>query len=252
MCNIECFKKSFWFWISVFLAVCAIWTAYAIKPLIQYGNSLAPARTITVSGEGKAVAIPDIAQVSFSVLTRGSSPEKISDENIKKMNAAIDYVKGEGIDVKDIKTTGYNLSPNYEYDKDRRTSYISGYTITQTVQIKIRDFSKIGKILGRLPELGINDIGTLSFDVDEQDEYLNQARKQAFEKAMAKAKEMAKQNGVKIKKVVTFSESQNGYYPYPVYKTALGMGEAAMDAAPRIEAGSQEITVNVSVVYEIK
>ena len=249
MSQIENFKKLFWLFLAVFLIVCAVWTVASVKPLVQYGNSLTPARTISVSAEGKVTAIPDIASVSFSVISEGKSPEDITTANTQKMNAAIDFVKKEGIEDKDIKTTGYTLSPKYEYDKNKRTSYISGYRLEQTVQLKIRDFTKIGKILGALPGFGVNEVGALNFSIDDEENYLNAARKEAFEKAFAKAKTMAEQNGLKIKRVVTFSESRN--YPYPIYKTAM-LESASGASAPQIEPGSQEVTVNVAVTYEIQ
>lgn len=250
--NIENIKKIFWISLSVLLIACAIWTIISIKPMVDWAKSLQPARVIAVSGEGKVTVIPDIAVVSFSVVTEGKDPSTIASDNNNKVNAAIAYVKGQGVDVKDVKTTGYNLSPRYEYDKDKRSSFISGYTITQTIQVKLRDFSKIGQILGTLPQLGINNIGNLDFSVDEPENFLNQAREMAFNKAYEKAKIMAKQNNVQIKRVVTFAESQGGY-SYPIYRdSVLKAAPMAEIVTPQIEPGSQEVTVDVTVTYEIK
>ncbi|MDD5431102.1 MAG: SIMPL domain-containing protein [Candidatus Pacebacteria bacterium] len=249
--EMENLKKIFWGSLSILIVVCAIWTVWSIRPLEKYAASLTPARTIVVSGEGKVTAIPDIATISFSVVSRGATPAAIASANNTKINAAIEYVKSQGMEDKDIKTTNYDLSPVYEYDKERKTSFISGYSLTQTVTLKIRDFTKISAIVGALPGFGVNDIGSLSFSIDDDETYLNEARKEAFEKAFAKARAMAKQNHVKIERVVTFSESQN----YPYYYKTLGMGvaESSMpSAAPRIEPGSQEVTVSVSVTYEIE
>ena len=118
--------------------------------------------------------------------------------------------------------------------------------------LKIRDFTKIGKILGLVPSLGVNQIGGLTFDVDNPDTYLNQAREQAFEKALEKAKSMARQNRAKIKRVVTFSDSPS-YYPRPMYfATEAAYGKGGADMAPQVEPGSQEVSVNVNVTYEIR
>lgn len=249
--NFESLKKYFWSFLNLLLIVLVILGMFSISALRRYIDSTVSNRVISVSAEGKTVVTPDIAKINFSVVTEGKDTVKISEENIKKMNRAIDFVKSEGVESKDIQTAGYDLSPRYEYDEDRRTSFISGYTLTQTVYIKIRNFEKISSILGALPGFGINNISSLSFDVENQDESLKAARDQAFEKAFAKAKEMAKKNGVRIKRVITFNEYQNNY---PIYAKSYGMGGAAMESAavaPTIEAGSQEITVNVSVTYEI-
>jgi len=244
-------KEYLWALVDLGLAVLIIMAVVGTGVLYKYQASLLPARTFTVSASGKATALPDIAAFSFSVVSEGQEPNKIASENNKKINAAVDAVKKNGVDGKDIKTSGYNLSPRYEYDEKIRSTFISGYTLTQTVSVKIRDFTKISKILSVLPGLGINQVGSLGFDAEESEKYLSEARKEAFEKAYAKAKEMAKQNGARIR-LVTFSESSG--YPYPIYaisKASFDMGGGEAVPAPNIEPGSQEVTVNVNVTYEI-
>lgn len=244
-------KNIFWVLINVTLAVLIFVLIAGSTALARYGRSLAPARLINISADGEVVAVPDIAKVNFSVVSDGVDPITIQTENTKKVNSAIDFVKAQGISAKDIKTSQYNLSPRYEYDEKRRQSFISGYELRQSVEVKIRDFSKIAAILGGLPERGINEIGQLQFDIDDRDVYLNQARKEAFAKARTKAEAMAKQNGTRIKRVVTFSESQ-GYVP-PIFYAAKESGfEGSPAPMPTIEPGSQEVKVQVTVTYEIK
>lgn len=220
-------------------------------PVKKISDSFYPARTITVLAEGKATVSPDIAKISFSVVSEGVDPGKIADENNKKMTRALDFVKSQGIDEKDIKTTQYNLNPRYVYDEKNRRSYISGYELTQTVLIKVRELNKSGKILGGLPELGINKIGSISFDVDDSEKYLAEARNRAFEKAKAKADAMAKKNGVRIGRVVNFAENQ-GYPVFPAYESFGRDIKAAALAVPSIEPGTQEVVVNVNITYEIR
>ncbi len=250
--RIEKAKEWFWLFLNIALVVVSITGLAGIVALHRFGSSLPPARIIYVNAEGKTTVTPNLASLSFSVVTEGKDPEKISQENIQKMNTAIEYIKNQGIPTPDIKTAGYDLSPRYEYDETQRKSFVTGYTLTQTVFVKIRDFSRIGKVLGALPQLGVNQVSGLNFEVENPDQYLNIARQEAFTKALAKAKAMAKQNNVHIERVVTFSESQGGY-PYPFrYDTMSAKGGGTMEAAPpQIEPGSQEVTVNVSVTYEI-
>jgi len=249
----EKLNNLFWKLVNAALAVAVLMGLSGMVALYRYQKSLYPARTVVVSAEGKTTVTPDIATLSFSVVSEGKDPGKLSVDNTEKMNAAIAFMKERGVEEKDIKTAGYNLSPRYEYDEDRRSSFISGYILTQTVVVKVRDFSKIGTMLGALPGLGVNQVGSLSFDIEDQDAYLNVAREEAFDKAHAKAKTMAKQNGTRIKRVVTFSESQGGYYPRAVFESyGKGGADIAAAPAPSIEPGSQEVTVNVTVVYEIR
>ena len=246
-------KKYFWLLLNLVLIVLVFLGLSAVDALEKYQSSIVPSRVITVAAQDKKAVIPDIASFSFSVVSEGKDPAKIADENNQIMKRAIGVVKAEGVDAKDIQTSGYNLSPRYEYDEKTRATTVSGYTLTQTVYVKIRDFTKISKILSFLPALGINQISSLSFEIDNQDKYVAEIRGSAFEKAKEKAKEMARQNHANLGRVVTFSEYQN--YPGPIYRaskdTVYGMGETAV-SAPTVEPGSQEVTVNVSVTYEIR
>ena len=248
-------KRIFWILVNVSLAVASILGLMWAKSIWVSSNAVIPSRTINVTAEGKTVVAPDIAQFSFSVVAEGKDPEKLAEENTKKMNDAIAYVKSQGVEAKDIKTAGYNLSPKYNYDPKTGRSFINGYTITQTVFVKVRDFAKVGKLIGSLPIYGINDISSLSFDIEDPDKYLSQAREEAFAKARAKAEAMAKQNGVRISRVINFYESSGGYprpYMYETFGKGGDMGAPTAPPAPAIEPGSQEVTVNVNVTYEIR
>ena len=252
--KIETSKAYFWIILNVILVIAGIVLLLSAKALWHYGANVFPARTINISAEGKTVAAPDVANLSFSVVSEGKNPEQLQADNTAKINSTIEFIKSEGVEAKDIKTADYNLSPRYDYDEKTRRSFISGYTLTQTVFVKIRDLQKVGKIISGLPSRGINQISSLSFSIDDPDKYLNEARAEAFEKALAKAKEMAKQNHVRIKRVVTFNESGGGYPPMPYLReAAFGKGgdAGAPLPAPSIEPGTQEVIVQVNVTYEI-
>jgi|SRR3989344_3860710 len=246
------YKNYFWILLDVLVAGIIVNLVFFVMPAIRhYGNSLPPVRTITVSAEGKTTVSPDVAEVSFSVVSRGKNPEDLTSENNAKISAVIQNLKAQGIDAKDIKTTGYNLSPNYAYDKNTGRSYIDGYAFNQTVLVKIRDLSKAAKVVGGVTPLGVNQIGGISFVVDDQEKFLAEARTDAFKKAQAKANGMASENGAKIGKVLNISENQNPPVFYMRESAAMG---ATADSAPvpTIEPGTQEIKVQVSVTYELR
>ncbi|MBN2197782.1 SIMPL domain-containing protein [Candidatus Wolfebacteria bacterium] len=242
--------------VAVFLIFLMLAVVYSVffGPVKHFTDSMVPTRTFSVSAEGKVTVSPDIANLSFSVISEGSNPKTIANENVQKMNAAINFAKSQGIEEKDIKTSQYSLNPRYEYDEDKKTSFISGYTLTQTVLVKIRNLDKVADVVAGLPGLGINQIGSISFDIDDPEVYLADARNQAFEKAAKKAEEMASQNNIKIDKIISFSDwnSSPRFYEQSA-KTALGMGGVDSSVpVPQIEPGSQEVTVQVSITYGIK
>lgn len=246
-----------WFWIllDIFLGVLVISAVcFGMPALIHFNNSLATSRTITVSAEGKTTASPDIAETSFSVVSQGQNPATLSQNNIDKMNAVLQFVSAQGIAQADIKTTAYDLQPNYQWDKNTQRNYINGYTLTQTVSVKIRDLAKVADVLGGLAPLGVNQIGGVNFTIDNDEAVLALARADAFAKAEAKAQSMAAAAGVSLGIVVNVSE--NGVVPFPYYadKTVYGMGGgvAASAPAPSIQPGTQDVTDNVTITYALR
>jgi hypothetical protein len=238
---------------TVALIYMVLWGA--LLPQEQY-----PARNISVSATGEVIAKPDIALVSFSIISEGKDTKVISDENNTQMQKAIDFLKEQGIDEKDIKTTEYNLSPVYSQPSPMSSMAfrptIVSYSLTQTAQVKIRDFSKISDLIAQLAPLGVNRVSTVTFGIDDPEVYRATARAEAIEKAKEKAKIMAKDLGVSLGKVVSVSEyAQDSDIAYRAVKSVSGYGgmEIAPQAVPAsIEAGSQEVIVNANITFEIK
>ena len=218
-------------------------------------------RSFSVVGDGKAVGVPDIASFIFKVETEGGKDlVALQDQNSKKINAAIDYVKSQGVKEIDIKTETYNLEPRYQYSN---CGYgggnnicpppeIVGYTITQSVAVKIRDFSKIGAILSGIVAKGVNNVSQLNFTIDDPTSVENEARAEAIVKAKVKAKEIAKAGGFSVGRLISITE--NNVFPTPFYAKAMmsdGVGGGEAVTSPSIQAGSEEINISVTLSYEI-
>lgn len=237
--------------------------AYAATAYVNaFSRSIQPSsfRSFSVSAEGKITTIPDVAQFSFSVKTEGG--KNIADlqkENTEKMNQAIEFVKANGVETKDIKTTNYSLEPRYQYYNCSRPENnatpcpppdIVGYTINQTISVKIRDFKKIGDVLAGVVQKGANEVSSLSFVIDDQTLVQDQARNEAIVKAKTKAIAVAKAGGFRLGRLLSIEEGSTPiYYGYETMKSA-GLGSEA--ASPTIEAGSQEITITMTLRYEIQ
>lgn len=210
--------------------------------------------TITVSGKGEMMVKPDIATISFSVLAENMDVAKAQSDSATKMNNIIAFLKNNGVDEKDIKTTDYNIYPRYDYINNTAYPYngkqtLAGYDVSQTVSVKIRDLTKAGSVLGGVGSLGVTNISGLTFGVDKEDDVKVQARNLAVEDAKTQAQTLAKSLGVKLGKITAFSESNN----YPIY---YGIGAAKMmdsvsSVAPQLPAGQNTITSNVNITYEI-
>jgi len=239
---------------AIFLVVFAAFGVVKLFNEIKRGEFIGQefdrVNTIVVSGEGRAEAKPDIALLVIDVLSKGVRIDSVQDENTRKMNAVISYIKEQGIADGDIQTTSYTIRPDYDYPDG--ASRFLGYLVDQQIKIKLRDFSKIGTILDQVVAKGANGVPDLRFDIDEKEELQAQARGEAIEQAQDKAKELAKQLGVDLVRISSFSENSGPYYPEPMYARAEMMKSASFDSAPIIEPGQTEITSNVTIVYEIK
>ncbi len=240
----------------IMVALAAVFYVNSFSDSVRFSSS----RNFSVSASGKSVGVPNIAEFVFSVITQGGKDVgALQKENSEKMNKAIDFLKAQKIDSKDIKTQNYSVKPRYKYRYCSGASYgetcpppeIVGYNITQTVDVKIRDFSKISDILSGAVAGGANSVSQLSFTVDDPTSLENQARAEAVQKAKQKATAIAEAGGFRLGKLLSIDEG-GGYAPAYKYDMDLGMGGGGVESAPRVEPGSQEVNVSVTLRYEIK
>lgn len=229
-----------------------------------YSKSIEPSsyRSFSVSGEGKIVAIPDVAQFTFSVITEGGKDiASLQQENTQKTNIAIALLKDNGIEDKDIKTANYSLQPRYQYfscpigknssPRPCPPPEIVGYSISQTVSVKIRNFEKAGEILSGVVQSGVNSVSELSFAIDDRAEIENQARQKAIAIAIKKAESTAQAGKFNLGKILSISENSSPIFNQ--YNKSFGMvASENASIAPNIEPGSQEVTVGVTMTYEIR
>lgn len=249
-------KLVLWYVLTLFIVIFLVGASGALS---NWGNSLMPVRTLTASASGKTTAAPDLAEVSFSVVSQGKDPNTLNADNNKKMSAVIDFVRSLNVASSDIATVNYDLQPNYPtviYPMNSgviNANTIIGYTLTQTVQVKIRDFTNIAKLLGGLPPLGINQISGVTFTFDNPDTFLAVARGDAMAKARAKAGEMAGESGVSLGEVVSVQEYGNiPTYPMAYAPRTMMAGVSSASVSPTIEPGTQDITDQVTIVYSVK
>lgn len=231
-----------------------------------YAKSVEPSsyRNFSVSGEGKITAVPDVAQFSFSVITEGGKNiAELQKENSQKANGAIGFLKRGGVKDKDIKTVNYNLQPRYQYsicvpsinmrnNKPCPPPEIVGYSVNQTVSVKVRDFNKISDLLAGIVQSGANAVSELSFIIDDKTALENKARQEAIENAMKKAESMAQAGRFNLGKILSINEEWSGMPRFSIMEKSLSANVGETDVAPEIEPGSQEVIARVSINYEIR
>jgi uncharacterized protein YggE len=245
--------------LSVLLAILSVFVVVVIVSyIVDIQDKVQDAKnTITVSDTGTKYATPDLAIVTFSVTNESKNVAEAMKENTDKMNAVISSVISNGVEEKDRKTTSFSIYPRYEwyevsaiYPEGKRV--FAGYEVNQSLEVKIRDLTKIGEIVEGATDAGANNVSDLQLTVDKQDEIKNQAREEAISKAKTKAEALAKQLGVRLVRISSFSEG-SAYPYYSSYKeSALGIGGGDASSVPNIQAGENKIEVTVSITYEIK
>jgi uncharacterized protein YggE len=249
--------------LAVLVLLAASLLMSALNGFKQFYNDTTYGNTISVRGTGEAVVIPDIANISFSVTEKGTSVSEAQDLATKKVDAALAAVKTLGVDDKDVKTTYYNVYPQYEnmpvcYTYPCETSpnpKIIGYEVSQGIEVKVRKTEKAGEVLASLGSANVQNISGPNFTVDDEDKANLEARKEAIKEARAKAIELANALGVRLGKVVSFYDEDYGY-PSPMYDSmsvsaeGLGMGGDMMKA-PSLPVGERETSVTVNVTFEI-
>ncbi len=246
--------------LAVFLGVR---TVSAMMELRYVGAGVMPANTIGVQGEGEVFAVPDIAEFSFSVVSQKATVSAAQEDATKKINDVTAYLKSAGIDAKDIRTTDYNVYPQYEYEAQTCPvgSYcpggkqvLKGYEVRQTTSVKVRDTQKAGDLLAGVGGKGATEVSGLNFTFDDADAITDEAREEAIADAKEKAEVLAKALGVRLVRVVSFSESGGGVPPIYYRDAVYGMGGASevKATAPEISTGQNKVTSNVSITYEIR
>ncbi len=209
--------------------------------------------TISVTGDGRAFAVPDIAEISVGVQTGRQTTANRAMEVLKeRMDRVIAEVKAQGVEDKDIRTENFWLNPVYDYTEGRQIP--RGFEATQSLRVKVRDLDKASAVLGAATNAGANQAGNVQFTLDDPDAPRDIAREEAIAEAQAKAEILADQLGVRLGKLIGFGEGGGNGYPVPMME-AYGRG-GAVDSAVlqevQLPAGEREITANVTLTYQIK
>jgi len=204
---------------------------------------------ISISANGEASKVPDVANISAGVVTEAEDSEKAMRDNAEQMDKLIKAIKKAGIDDKDVQTSGISLSPRYHYQQGRKPQ-ITGYEARNTVSIKVRKLEKLGGVLDTLAAAGANQIHGPSLEVGEPEPVMAEARKQALDKARARAGTYAEALGMKVRRIVSVSESGAPGFPQPMMRTEMAAAKA--DVATPVAPGETTLTVNLDLVFELK
>jgi uncharacterized protein len=207
-------------------------------------------RTVSITVTGTIQAPPDLVEISTGVTSQADTARKAVSANNEAMAKVVEALKGNGIEPKDIQTTNFSVEPLYERRNHVEQPKVVGYRARNTVNFKLREIPRLGDVLDKVVSLGSNQIGGITFSVEEPDALMDEARKKAMANAMARASLYAEAAGAKLGQVVTINEQQDFHRPF--MRTAIA--EDAMAASPPvpIEGGTNTLEVRLSVTWELE
>jgi len=272
-------KASKWFVILASVLLCVV-IIYALKS-ISFVGTTPITNTISVSGHGEAFLAPDIATVSYSVEKTAKTVADAQTQVTTLSNDVLATLKTLGIADKDIQTTSYDVYPKYDYTSSVcRTGVmgvsssvvdssglalptsivcppskqvISGYTVSQSVSVKIRKIDTSGTVLATLGQKNVSNVSGLTFSVEDDTAVTADARGKAITDAKTKASTLAKQLGVRLVRITSFSENGGGQPIYYAKNMMLGAGTSDASApTPSIPVGQNKSSSDVTITYEIQ
>lgn len=209
-------------------------------------------RGISVAGTGRVTVVPDIGEIQMAAQVTRPSVQAARDDASKVSDAIRGALRQNGVEEKDIATSGFNIQPQYDYRPNGGAPTINGYMVNNQVTVKVRKVDTLSKVLDAAVTAGGNDVrvNSVQFTVDDPEQHADQAREAAVANARAHAESLAKAAGVTLGKARSVVES-NGSMPRPVAQAAPALGKGG-DVSTPVSPGETEVVVNVSVVYEIE
>ncbi|MEL7607971.1 MAG: SIMPL domain-containing protein [Bacillota bacterium] len=210
-----------------------------------------PVNQVTVSGSGKAVATPDLATIDFSVITEAKTAEGAEQSNSEKMTAVIEVLKSSGIEEQDIQSSGFYVNPVYDYSKD--TAVITGYSVQNTVTVKVRAFDKLGAIITDAIAAGANSVSSMNYSLEDSAQYYQQALQAAIQDATGKIGAIAQASGIKVS-AVPISITEQSQSATPMQAAEVRAESMASDDSVKVptQPGEMEVTAQVQIVYAIE
>jgi uncharacterized protein YggE len=215
------------------------------------GDTTPQTRTLSVTGNAQISLTPDIAYVSIGVHTENKDANQAVSSNNDQATKVVDALKTMGIDAKDIQTNNFNVYPQQNFGPNGEQLGTT-FVVDNSVNVTVRDLSKLGDLLSAVVNAGANNINGVSFDIADKQSALAEARKQAVEDAQSQAQELAQAAGVTLGDVQSISYYNNVPMPIPQFEGKGGGGAAASVANVPVNPGQLVITASVSVVYALR
>ncbi len=220
---------------------------------VAAGPKAAPAEAdtpvIVTTGEGVVKLTPDRAWVSIAAESRARSPRDAQRANAEAMKAVLDKLKAMGLPAEAIRTSGYDLQPEYDYANGRQT--LRDYIARNSVEVRLDDIGRAGDVLDAAVGSGATSVSGIRFDVKDRDGAEREALRLAVADARARANAAAAGAGLRVERVVRIEE-QRVMIPEPRPMSMTRTLAMQADAAPPISPGELDVRATVTMTSAVK
>ena len=206
---------------------------------------------LDVSATGEVTRVPDLAIISAGVQTLQPTASAAIERTAERMERIRAALRRAGIEDRDIQTSSINLNPEYVYDQNRPPR-LTGYRATNMVNIRFRELKRTGPILDALVAEGANQISGPNLTIDKPESALDEARTKAIAAGRARADLYARALGMRVVRLISVSELAGHHVPPPMPMAMVAEGRAMGDASSKIDPGTQQLQVNVSMSFELR
>jgi uncharacterized protein YggE len=207
------------------------------------------ATTLNLAANGESEVAPDKATITLGVQTDAPTAEAAIRENANKMTRVIAALKRGGLSDREIQTSNLSLNPQYVY-QENLPPRLTGYQASNQVIVTVRELSRLGQIVDATVSAGADNVGGISFGVEDPTEAENRARLEAVDALRAKAELYAKAMGYRVARLVTMTEG-GGYMPSPPPMPLTMRAEAAKFDSTPVSPGELKVRVDISATYEL-
>jgi uncharacterized protein len=229
-------------------AVALLAMAAAAAP--AHADSTAPLSSIRVTGEARVTVRPDRVQIDIGVSSQAERSAQAAADNARQVEAVLAALRPAAGSTAQLKTISYSLSPDYQYHPGGGQPTLTGYTAVNVVRVTLDDLSRMGGVIDAATRAGANRVQGIQFTLRDPDAVRAQALHEAALRARADADVLASSLGLKVLRVLTVEESSPRLPPIRPLAFA-GARAAAAEAATPVEAGTLDVTADVTLTVEV-
>ncbi len=233
-----------------FVAALCFGSGFVSSPVrAQVASTGNPAPSgLTVSGTGEVRVRPDIARLDLGVQTQSKDPRRAASLNAIRAGRIIAAVRGAGIPARDIQTTSYYLSPQYQYAQRTGKATLTGYEASNQVRVTVRRVEDAGRVLDAAIKAGANTSSGVSFDLNDRNTARDAALRIAAADASRKARVLATAFGLGAVRLLSVNESNTDAPRTFTYNSATA---STISAPTPVSPGEITISASITATYGV-